>query len=195
MIYKRLPTKKTSYTHRWNSLCRKEIRREKYLKRLLILAHLASVYCDNNNGNQTFQLIAIRYMTKYYAMKSKRTRTKHVSKTFNDFSEQDCWVRFKTRKQDLPRLLKAFKLDGGKYVADNGSKFTGEEILMIGLHRYCCVGSLYVSMSKVFDLDFSRLSRAFSIFNEHMLRYNKHGFLQSILICDSVMILLILLAL
>ena len=79
--------------------------------------------------------------------------------------------RFKTRKADLYEMMDCFRFrlaPGQYYVADNGSFFNDEEILLIGLHRFCCVGQLEVSMRAVFALHFSMLSRAFHMFVEHM---------------------------
>lgn len=138
-----------------------------------MLAALACHNCDNSDDEsrqmEIFEAIAVKYLTAYYALKPVKTRKVHTSKSFNDFSELDCWIRFRTRKRDLPRLLRALQLDGQIFKADNGAVFIGDEILMIGLHRYCCVGSYYVTMALLFDLDYTMLSRAFAIFNENVL--------------------------
>jgi hypothetical protein len=174
---RRKASKHASYSYRWNSLCSKELRQQRYLRKLLLISALQAE--DELNAHDPdrllmFETIALQYAHRYYQRSPLRTRKQHVAKTFDDFSDMDCWIRFRTRKIDLPRLLRAFKLDRGPYVASNGTKFTGEEILMIGLHRYCCVGTLHVTMSKVFDMDYSMLSRALSVFNKHMLRFHKH---------------------
>jgi hypothetical protein len=54
----------------------------------------------------------VQYFTSYYALKPAKTRKVHISKRFDDISELDCWIKFRTRKRDLPRLLRALKLDG-----------------------------------------------------------------------------------
>ena len=105
-----------------------------------------------SRSSETFNFI-------YYALKPAKTRKIHVSKSFDDFSELDCWIRFRTRKRDLPRLLRALKLDGQTFKA----VFTGEEIFMVSLHRYSTAGSYYVTMTQLFTLDYSILSRAFAI--------------------------------
>jgi hypothetical protein len=178
MIYKRQSAKKTALSSRHQCLTTKEARRERKLKRLLMLAAFACQLCDNSDEEsgqiEIFEAIAVKYFTSYYALKPAKTRKIHISKRFDDFSELDCWIRFRTRKRDLPRLLRALKLDGQTFKADNGAVFTGEEILMIGLHRYCTVGSYYVTMAQVFNLDYSMLSRAFAIFNENVLANCKH---------------------
>jgi hypothetical protein len=60
----------------------------------------------------------------------------------------------------------------GFFTADNGCAFTGQELMMIGLHRLSVLGSLSQSMSKIFEIDFSLLSRAFALFIGHTLQHN-----------------------
>ena len=77
--------------------------------------------------------------------------------------------RFRFRKNDLPRLLQAFRMQGVEFMANNGVKFTAEEVLMIGLARFSTTGSLYITMSRVFGFDYSQLSRVVHLFVNHML--------------------------
>lgn len=61
---------------------------------------------------------------------------KHTARSIDSFSPSECWQRFRTRKEDLHRILITFKLDVVQpIVAGNRSKFTGVEILLIGLHH------------------------------------------------------------
>ena len=81
---------------------------------------------------------------------SRRLARVKSARTIESFTEAECWQRFRTRKEDLPKLLVAFKLsadDGEFLTANNGSIFTKEEILLIGLHRYCVPGPLAQTMS------------------------------------------------
>ena len=110
------------------------------------------------------------YFQLSYISKTRRGRKKHDPITLDVFDEADCWERFRCRKEDIPRLQRAFKLDSHVvFVTDNGMKFNGLEVILIGLHRYSCVGSFSHSMRKVFNLDFSTLSRVFKVFNNHMI--------------------------
>ena len=98
-------------------------------------------------------------------------RHSHIARTIESFDEMDCWMKFRTRKEDLPRLLRAFRFDrNDAFVADNKTKFTGEEIMLIGLHRYVIPGPLEATMARTFNLDFSQLSRAIKIFNNHIIK-------------------------
>jgi hypothetical protein len=53
-------------------------------------------------------------------------------------------------------------------------KFTGDEVLLIGLHRYSITGPLEQTMQPIFKLDFSALSRCLKIFNNHILFHHLH---------------------
>jgi hypothetical protein len=80
-----------------------------------------------------------------------RRRNRHLTsnRTIASLSEAECWSRFNTRKEDLFEMLDCFELRlpaGEHYRADNGSLLTDEEILLIGLHRYCSCGQLKVTM-------------------------------------------------
>lgn len=69
------------------------------------------------------------------------------------------WQNLRTRKEDLRRLLVALKFDGKDFmIAVNGCRITKEEVILIGLYRYCVVG-------KTFNMDFSMLSRALKLFD------------------------------
>lgn len=95
----------------------------------------------------------------------RRLRRVNAARTINSFCDSDCWYRFRTRKQDLYRLLRAFKLsdDEDEYiVADNGCKYLKEEILLIGLHRYCVPGPLLQTMGNIFSIDYT-------IFTSHLI--------------------------
>jgi hypothetical protein len=98
-----------------------------------------------------------------------RRNFQRASRSIASFADDDCWHRFRTRKTDLYRLLKAFKMDFNIIRGDNNSIFTGEEILLIGLHRYCVPGPLDQTMKSIFNLEFSQLSRAIKLFNTSLI--------------------------
>ena len=54
-----------------------------------------------------------------------------IHKAFDDFGRKDCYLLFRTKKENLPLLLRAFRLNRPKYYARNGSYSTNEELLMI----------------------------------------------------------------
>eukprot|EP01035_Chromulina_nebulosa_P018566 gene18566-24289_t len=95
-------------------------------------------------------------------MRRPRRRTNYISRSIESFSDEDCWKLFRTRKTDLYRLRRALKLDQDVFIADNGTKFTGDEILLIGLHTYCISGPIDQTTSFRFSLELSQLSRAFN---------------------------------
>jgi len=91
-----------------------------------------------------------------------RRRTNYISRSIESFTDEDCWKLFRTRKADLYRLKTALKLNQEEFIADNGTKFNGED-------RYCIPGPIDQTMSFRFSLEFSQLPRAFTIFNRHVL--------------------------
>lgn len=125
------------------------------------------------------RLVCLQYVERPHRIR----RLYRVPKTFEDFSSHECWMYFRTRKADLPRLLRAMKFDlaeGDAFVADNGSKFTGPEVMMIGMTRMSQTGSIESAVGKHFELDFSALSRAGSLFVDHMMLEHRHLLLNGI---------------
>lgn len=120
-----------------------------------------------------------------YVERTVKWRLNRVPKRFADISDNDCWTKFRFRKKELWRLLKVMRFDeedededeeagSGTFLAQNGTRFTGQELLMIGLHRLANTGSLKTSMSATFELDYSQLSRAFAMFIDHVLDNHSH---------------------
>lgn len=181
MLFRRNVAAKQSYAYRHTSLSMKDCRRLRRVKKVaLLLAVKLSMEDDTDIASHLQRLLTLtlhRYRQIMYCHVQNRTCRKNrqitSARTIESFSEAACWKRFRTTKSHLLLLLKAFKFeknDGEYFIADNGSKFTGEEILLIGLHRYCIPGPLEQTMGEVFKLDFSMLSRAFKIFNTHMIQ-------------------------
>jgi hypothetical protein len=109
------------------------------------------------------------YISLSYSFVDRPLRQARIPKTFDDFTDNDCFIRFRFRKDDLPRLLRAFRMEGVEFRASNRVQFSPEEILMIGLGRFATTGSLHVALSRLFGLEFSQLSRAVGLFVAHML--------------------------
>jgi hypothetical protein len=81
-------------------------------------------------------------------------------------------MRFKN--DDLPRLIAALRLNEPIYRLSNGTKLTNQEILMIGLTRYCTSSNLYGTVCKYFELEFTQMSRAITLFNNHVITNGLH---------------------
>jgi len=134
-----------SYSHRERALSTIERKEVTKLKRaitfLMVKAKLEiddSLDDISDEAKNQILSVADRLRSILYVDEVPRTRTEHISKCFDDFTAAECWQRFRTRRVDLPRLLAAFRLnlpEGQFFSADNGMKFTGQEILLIGLHR------------------------------------------------------------
>jgi hypothetical protein len=88
----------------------------------------------------------------------------NLKRTIESFDETDCWSFFETRKEDLYRLLKVFRLPT-LCIFDNRISMPGEEVLLRGLYELCS-GAEQHDMTTVFGRlgDGSAQSRAFSYF-------------------------------
>jgi hypothetical protein len=167
-LYKRKASRHTSYVYRWDSLTVKDLRELKKIKRRIIGCLGVMKNCQNASKSWlqacTFNLVRA-YCHKTYSLRTRKSNRKRHSKRFSDISDTDCWIRFRTRKRDLPRLLLAFGLTNEYYYTPNKCKFSNEELLLIGLHKYCCPGNAHVTMASFFGREYSQLSRAFTLFN------------------------------
>lgn len=173
----RLPSKLTAYRYRYQSASVKEIRAldELYLALDVVMTARHRQLRVSGRWSTTITKLLHEIYTQilllqFVFLPPRVGQRKHVARTIDSFSPSDCWMKFRTRKEDLYRILIALRLNAdGDIEANNRSKFTGEEILLIGLHRYNVTGPLETTMSKEFDLDFSQLSRAFQLFNNYVL--------------------------
>lgn len=179
-IATRKASKDTSYAYRYASRSVRDQRSIRKVKISLIgFLHLylaAQTPAIRNIRRRALLsgIIYYRRLTTFVvpARTNRHGRRTVTSRTIDSFTEAQCWQNFRTRKEDLPKLLIAFKLDpeeGNLVVFNNGCRFTKEEILLIGLHRYSVAGSLQQSMGATYGIDFSMLSRAITYFNKHML--------------------------
>jgi hypothetical protein len=187
MIYRlRKSPRFTSYNFRYGSISVKEARHLKTLRKAIFLVsarltqekrlRISSEYNYIKKLQLVLYCLCERYFKKAYfqvpSLKRRKARLNHTPRTIQSISEADSWKYFRTRKVDLSKLLVAFKLNREEVITvENGSKFTAEEILLIGLFRYCCAGSFELIARPFFKLEFSMLSRAFKFFNSHMLSH------------------------
>jgi hypothetical protein len=181
----RLSAKRTSYIHRHNSISAKEKRFLSNLKRYLLI--LLALYKKSKKLSsieslrvskikKCFTMVLVKYHQVAYTPFEKNIRTKRSninfrSRDIDSFSSSECWKLFRTRKEHLYQLKIAFKFVDRDFTADNSIIFKGEEILLIGLARYSTAAQLEHILGNVFMLDFSQLSRAFKLFNNHMLEH------------------------
>lgn len=186
MIYvKKRSSAYTSFAYRYSCLTQKEGRSCRKLKRI-IAAIALKIQTINQSDEvddiverfetiQRLKLVLLLYCRKYHniafrpAIKIKRRKNRAINncRTIDSFTDNECWKMFRTRKLDLTRLMIAFQIDDS--YEEGGIHFSGEEVLLIGLHRYAVVGASEQTMGQTFSLDFSMLSRAFKIFNKHIL--------------------------
>ena len=115
------------------------------------------------------QLIAAYVTLSYNDDLPIRVRTRPTMRKINDFSDADCYIRFKFTKPDLHRLHSALKLDafGGSVRMANGSQFGTEELLCLGLNRFS-FPQKFGELTHVFGRDWTALSRAFNWFCKYV---------------------------
>ena len=90
----------------------------------------------------------------------------HHQRTIESFSESECWNFFETRKEDLPRLLVVLRIPEQVKLV-NGSKMSGEELLLRGLYELVS-GNDQHDIIIVFGGEQTKQSRAFTWFIDHI---------------------------
>jgi hypothetical protein len=88
-------------------------------------------------------------------------------RTINSFSESECWNFFETKKEDLPRLLRVWRIPN-VVILENGSKMSGEELMLRGIYELVSGEDQYNICTNVFGRDQTQQSRAFKYFINHM---------------------------
>lgn len=151
----------------------------KQLKQLVVVQHMfiVTAYALSQNPlnqqlNLLFAMVLMRFTDLFFVQLPPRIHIRHISRTIDSFTECECWIKFRTKKQDLHRLRRAFRFDYDNIRSDNGCKFTGEEILLIGLRRFSSSDDLEKSFHQDFGREYSQISRAFSIYVRHMLHHH-----------------------
>jgi hypothetical protein len=110
---------------------RSDLQRAKHSAILLLIREKLALkdnflHAMSDEVKQSLYILCNRIRELIYVERAWKFQMKHVHKVFDNFSDIDCWLRYKTRKQDLPRLLRAFKLDldeGEYFIASNSMKF------------------------------------------------------------------------
>eukprot|EP00732_Lithocolla_globosa_P002437 Lithocolla_globosa_v1_NODE_1598_length_2457_cov_74.169858.p1 type:complete len:393 gc:universal NODE_1598_length_2457_cov_74.169858:1075-2253(+) len=91
----------------------------------------------------------------------------HFDRTIASFPAQDCWGKFRTKKEDLQRLFDAYRMP--EYVkTSNRLCFTGEEAFLFALHRYSSLSTLEQISVNTFGRDETQWSRALTWFSKHV---------------------------
>jgi hypothetical protein len=76
-----------------------------------------------------------------------------LNRTIESFHYSECWGMFRFRKWDLMRLKIALRIPD--VVVYQGSKFTGEEVLLAGLYRLKSPENL-CNITKTFGREYSQ---------------------------------------
>ena len=166
----------TSYALRFAAFSTKEKRlltKLKYLLAIIIIKKRNTAITGSLDDEINFQqissrlkLLLVRFSVCFIDKLPRRVARRHFG--ILDFSDSDCYKKFKIRKVDLYRVKVALKF-GDSFEAGNRAIFTGEEIMLIGLARFSSTGSYEVVLKQIFQLEYSLLSRATSLFVKHIL--------------------------
>ena len=92
-----------------------------------------------------------------------------LNRTIESFSNSECWNYFETRKEDLPRILIALKLPVICQLS-NGSKMSGEEIMLRGLYELVS-GTDQYEICSMFGREQPQQSLAFKYFINHIYSF------------------------
>jgi hypothetical protein len=110
--------------------------------------------------------VAREYCTFVYAP-AHSLPCPHYDRTIDSFDDSECWRKFRTRKADLPRLMRAFRIPVS-FTTTNRCSFTGEEVFLFSLWRFSDENILEDMAQHVFGREFTQWSRAFNKFVEHV---------------------------
>ena len=151
---------------------------EHWRRRALLLLFRARKSNDANFKGRC-NLLARACMAKYATIvfepaDFKLPRPPRLDRTIESFTESECWNFFETRKADLYRLLRAFRLPD-KCVLENGTAMSGEEVMLRALYELVSGEDQYTIAQNVFGRDQSDQSRAYKYFVD--LIYAQHNYL------------------
>lgn len=165
----RRPPSQTSYVYRYQALSSLEQMEKRKVSRLLAII-LALERSSKSPMPPHIYILKVQLSVAYVRLAYNddlpvRVRTRPTMLTINDFSESDCYIRFKFTKPDLYRLHDALKLDDfeGSVRMSNGSKFGTEELLCLSLNRFA-FPQKFGEMVHVYGRDWTALCRAFNWF-------------------------------
>jgi hypothetical protein len=106
-------------------------------------------------------------------------RVKHIPRTIQSFSESNSWLYFRTKKNDLYRLMKAFKIPKS-ITLTNGFIIQSEEMLLSSIFRFAHGGTFHINIVLIFGKDHTQWIRAFSWFVNHLTSNFSY------LLCDNL---------
>lgn len=89
------------------------------------------------------------------------------NRTFDSFSESECWSFFRTQRKDLSRLQTALRIPD-MVILENRGKISGEELLLRGMFELVSGNNQHNISVLVFGRDQSVQSRAFTYFIDHI---------------------------
>jgi hypothetical protein len=82
----------------------------------------------------TCQIVLLALIDSMFEADSELDVTPSLNRTFDSFSEAECYNYFETRKENLGRLFRALQMPD-KIVLENGSTLSGEDVMLRGLYE------------------------------------------------------------
>ena len=92
----------------------------------------------------------------------------------DDFTEEECWCRFRFRKEHLHDLMFALRIHEFNGILENRARVSPEKAFLFTLHRLHCPGNL-TDMQRAWGKEYSQLSRIFK--SMILFLHDQHSYL------------------
>jgi len=165
----RKPASKLNFRKRAFALTANDVVKMKKLERLIRVSILKAKY-DSQNAD-FHRIIAWEAYRRYLSIKYipiiQLSPCIDLKRDIFSFDCIDCWTFFKSRKLDLPRLVRVLKFPN-RCKFDNRMVMSGEEVCLRALYELISGEDQHNIGRNVFGRDQSAQSRAFSYFINHI---------------------------
>lgn len=119
MMLPRKPFNEIGYAYRHHGFSTKDLKRLEKLKNMIFHGKMQLSIAQNDDlkaiWNVRLGFLCHKYFHLRYRVFEKKTtrinRVVEIARTIESFSPNSCWTRFRTRKEDLPKLLPVFQLE------------------------------------------------------------------------------------
>lgn len=172
---RRRPIAYMSYTKRRYGICAKEakmIRRGQRWRRRILGQYIAARTARQDEATIRALHHALLHATAYLNVIltveiNEPLAAVLPARTIESFSDSECWRRFRMRKNDLYRVKNSLAIPHTVRLS-NGSRFSGEEVLLFSLNRFTTCGWIH-DLIPVFGRDVTQWTRAFHWFIKYMI--------------------------
>jgi len=166
MRYK-LVARRLNIRKRFLALTTAEKHRAKFWRKLAIIFLIKWRTDNDKTMHLRARICFLRYHQLVIEPPITLERPLRLNITIDSFSESVCWNYFETRKEDLSRLLYGLRFPED-CVLENGSRMSGEEVLLRGLFELVSGDDQFTIAEAIFGREQSQQSRAFKYFVDHI---------------------------